>query len=240
MAWLWIILRWLFPNDPVRQSIEAARSRIQHLVDTVFTEEGLRALAGDPAERIYLEAILIDYEAALHLVIGGRACQIAKLRFSPRHREFYRPARAKSMIELLARLGDLVRMCGDIERLAQLRAAKLIRERDADPLAAHAPASLRSSRHHGIACDPASVHRRQQSGRQAESRADDEACSALQLQGRSRSAIVPGSRLSSGRASGDNAQTRTTTRGPPLPIVSPHPQAASQVLLRGRRRMTGA
>ncbi|MEZ6029138.1 MAG: hypothetical protein R3C46_05245 [Hyphomonadaceae bacterium] len=222
MAWLWIILRWLFPNDPVRQSIEAARSRIQHLVDTVFTEEGLRALAGDPAERIYLEAILLDYEAALHLVIGGRACQIAKLRFSPRHREFYRPSRAKSMIELLARLGDLVRMCGDIERLAQLRAAQLIRERDADPLAAHAPASFRSFR--------------QTPG----SRADGETCSVLQLQSCPRSAIVPGSRLSSGRAGGDNAQARTTTRGPPLPIVSPHPQAASQVLLRGRRRMTGA
>lgn len=215
MAWLWIILRWLFPNDPVRQSIEAARSRIQHLVDTVFTEEGLRALAGDPAERIYLEAILLDYEAALHLVIGGRACQIAKLRFSPRHREFYRPSRAKSMIELLARLGDLVRMCGDIERLAQLRAAKLIRERDADPLGAgglhgSADATLRAAAHH------------------------EAVGGASGLMVSSNLSLRDGLRPSNHEAVLTNL---ASSRGPPLPS---HPQAASQVLLRGRRRMTGA
>ena len=135
MRLLWIILRCLFPNDPVRQCIEAARERIALMVGVVFEEAQLAAFENDPHMRMHLEGLILDYEAGLHLVIGARACQIAGLRFTPHSRHFYVPSRAKTLIELLARIGDLVKMCDDIERLAQLRARQLLRECESARLA---------------------------------------------------------------------------------------------------------
>src|SRR5690606_19969011 len=102
--------------------------------DWAFREDIFEAFERSPAERLHLEAIIIDYEAALHLAIGGRACQIAGLSFMARDHDFHQPTRPKSLPELLARIGGLVAMCADIERLAQLRAQKLLRQREADPL----------------------------------------------------------------------------------------------------------
>ena len=143
MQLLWTLLRALFPKDPVRQCIEAARRRIRHLVETIETNEAQQALSNDPNFRIHLEAILLDYEASLHMAIGARACQIAKLKFKPQHRAFYRPTTPKTVAELMARLDALVLMLCDIERLAQLRAQQLTSERDADPLSLRASGLLR-------------------------------------------------------------------------------------------------
>src|SRR5690606_31667478 len=99
-----------------------------------------------------IEALIIDYEAALHMAIGARACQIAKIRFRMRPRSSYRPTHALNTEALLKRIRALVVMCNNIERLAQIRAERLKREHDADPLglAAHGStdAWLRHAAHH--------------------------------------------------------------------------------------------
>jgi hypothetical protein len=134
MQLLWIILRALFPADPVQQCIGAARHRIALMVSEVFSPQTLFLLEHDPQARLYIEALIIDYEAGLHMAVGARACQIAKMRFRFRPKAFYRPTRALSVAALLARIRALVTMCNNIERLAHIRAERLKRERDADPL----------------------------------------------------------------------------------------------------------
>jgi hypothetical protein len=134
MQLLWIILRALFPNDPVQRCIGAARHRIALMVSEVFSPQTLFLLEHDPQARLYIEALIIDYEAALHMAIGARACQIARMRFRFHAKAFYRPTRALSVEALLTRIRALVSMCNNIERLAQIRAERFKRERDADPL----------------------------------------------------------------------------------------------------------
>jgi hypothetical protein len=133
MHWLWIVLSCLFPRDPVRQCIEALREQVRQTAQEAF-DIGLHALESDAALRCTLEAIIIEYETTLHLVIAGRACRIAGLRFDPGERFFPEPTHPKSALELFARLNDLIKALDRIEHLAQLRAIKLTRERDADPL----------------------------------------------------------------------------------------------------------
>jgi len=138
MEWLWILLRYLFPLDPVRQCIEALRDRTAAMLALVFNDEALTDLASDPLARIDIEAVLIDYESTLRLTIAGRAHQIAGLRFHSAPRTFPRPTHARSLVALIRRIQILARDCADIERLAQLQAARLKRQRDADPLSAYA------------------------------------------------------------------------------------------------------
>jgi hypothetical protein len=133
MHWLWIVLSCLFPRDPMRQCIEALREQVRQTAREAF-ELGLHAIESDAALRCTLEAIIIEYETTLHLVIGARACQIAGLRFDPGERFFPDPTHPKSALELLARLNNLIKALDRLEHLAQLRAIKLRREREADPL----------------------------------------------------------------------------------------------------------
>jgi hypothetical protein len=134
MEWLWIILRYLFPHDRVRQGIEAVRRMVGDLALKALSDDSLDRFAHDPDSRRYLEAHIIAHEANVRAVIAARACQIAGVVFRPSWEEIHLPARAKSFIHVLARLNDLFEMCDDIERLARLRAVKLRRMRDADPL----------------------------------------------------------------------------------------------------------
>jgi hypothetical protein len=143
MQLLWIILRALFPTDPVQQCIGAARHRIALMASQVFSPQSLFLLEHDPQARLHIEALIIDYEAALHMAIGARACQIAKIRFRYHPKTFYRPTRALSLAALLKRIRALVTMLNNIERLAQIRAERLKRERDADPLGLGATSPLR-------------------------------------------------------------------------------------------------
>ena len=115
--------------------------------------ETLAALAEDDVYRAYVEAIAKDYEAIVHLAIAARACAIAGIRFRPAARPFQTPSRPQSLAHLIRRIHTLVALCDDIERLAQLRAMKLRRERDADPLGLAAASPLR------LRCRPASASR---------------------------------------------------------------------------------
>ena len=152
MEWLWIILRYLFPHDRVRQGIEAVRRMVGDLALKALSDDSLDRFAHDPDSRRYLEAHIIAHEANVRGIIAARACQIAGVVFRPSWEEIHLPARAKSFIHVLARLNDLFEMCDDIERLARLRAVKLRRMRDADPLGfvAHGStdAALRAAAHH--------------------------------------------------------------------------------------------
>ena len=134
MEWLWIILRYLFPLDPVRQCIAVLCDRVTAMLTLILNDDALDDLASDPEARIALEAALIDYEATLRLTISARAHQIAKLRFIPGKKAFHRPTRARSLVDLVKRIQILAKDCADLERLAQLQATRLKRERDADPL----------------------------------------------------------------------------------------------------------
>ena len=146
MEWLWIILRYLFPLDPVRQCIAALCDRVTAMLSIVLDDDALDELAADPEARIALEAALIDYEATLRLTISARAHQIAKLRFIPGKKAFHRPTRARSLVDLVKRIQILAKDCADIERLAQLQAIRLLSAREADPLSAITLApSLRAS-----------------------------------------------------------------------------------------------
>ena len=136
MEWLWIILRYLFPLDPVRQCIAALCDRVTAMLSIVLDEDALEDLAADPEARIALEAALVDYEATLRLTISARAHQIAKLRFIPGKKSFHRPTSARSLVDLVKRIQILAKDCADIERLARLQANRLKRKREADPLGA--------------------------------------------------------------------------------------------------------
>lgn len=152
MDWLWIILRYLFPLDPVRQCIAALCDRVTAMVQLILDDDALDELARNPDARIALEAALIDYEATLRLTIAARAHQIAKLRFIPGKKSFHRPTRARSLVDLVKRIQILAKDCAGIEHLAQLQAIRLKRAHDADPLglAAHGStdAALRAAAHH--------------------------------------------------------------------------------------------
>ena len=143
MEWFWIILRYLFPLDPVRQCIAALCDRVSVMLDIVLDDDARDELAADPGARSALEAALIDYEATLRLTVSARAHQIAKLRFVPGKKAFHRPTRARSLIDLIKRIRVLALGCTDIERLAQRHAVKLTRLRGADPLGLEAASPLR-------------------------------------------------------------------------------------------------
>jgi hypothetical protein len=184
------------------------------MASQVFSPQGLYLLEHDPRFRLHIEALIIDYEAALHTAIGARACQIAKMRFRYQHRASYRPTRALSVERLLARIRALVKLCNNIERLAQIRAERLKRERDADPLglAAHGStdAWLRHAAHH-------------------------EAVGVVSLSVGPEGLMVSSTR--SVRPSNHEAvltARATCPRGPPPTIVCNHPKPASQAHLRER------
>ncbi len=215
MQLLWTLLRALFPTDPVQQCIGAARHRIALMASEVFRPQTLFLLARDTQARLYIEALIIDYEAALHMAIGARACQIARMRFRFHPKNFYRPTRALNTAALLKRIRALVTMCNNIERLAQIRAERLRRERDADPLAFGAYGStdawLRHAAHH-----------------EAVSVASISTSASLGLMVSSTRSVRPSNHEAV------LAARATSARAPPVFHVQHHPQLASQSHLRER------
>ncbi len=138
MSWLWIILRYLFPGDPIRQVAEGLRHRALQLVHVSQDEATLAELLINPALRLHLEQLILDAEDSLRLWIAMRGCQIARIRPGlPHKRSTPRLTHAKSLPELLARIAALVIACTEMEARAQAHAEKLKRLRDADPLAAY-------------------------------------------------------------------------------------------------------
>jgi hypothetical protein len=210
MQLIWIILRALFPTDPVQQCIGAARHRIALMASEVFSPQSLFLLEHDPQARLYIEALIIDYEAALHMAIGARACQIARLRFRYLPKTFYRPTRALNTAALLKRIRALVTMCNNIERLALIRAERLKREHDADPLGLAAHGSTGAWLCHAAHQEAVGV--------------------AI-----AREALILSSARSARPSKDEGGLTaRTSARGPPPTIFPPPPKPASQAHLRGR------
>jgi hypothetical protein len=151
MTWLWIILRYLFPADPIRQGAEAIRYRVAELIHIAQDEAMLAELLASPALRLFLERVILDAEDTLRLWITMRACQIARIRLgAPWSAVTPHLTRAKDLPELLARIAALVAERDAMEKRAQSHAEKLKRMRDADPPAAHGStdAWLRHAAHH--------------------------------------------------------------------------------------------
>ena len=138
MTWLWIILRCLFPADPIRQCAQALRHRAEQLIHVANDPATLAALLIDPALRLQLEFLILDAEDCLRLWIAMRGCQIAKIRPKvPRHRATPHLTQPKSRTELLARIAAFIADCQAMEERAQAHAARLKQMRDSDPLAAY-------------------------------------------------------------------------------------------------------
>ncbi len=151
MSWLWLILRALFPGDPIRQVAEGLRHRALQLVHVSQDEATLAELLINPALRLHLEQLILDAEDSLRLWIAMRGCQIARIRPGlPHRRATPRLTRAKSLPELLARIAALVIACTEMEQRAQAHADRLKRLRNADPLGAYGStdAWLRHAAHH--------------------------------------------------------------------------------------------
>ena len=132
MSWLWIMLRYLFPGDPIRQGAEAIRQREVQLVDIANDDNWLQELLTDPAIRLQIELIILDAEDTLRLWIAMRGCQIARIRPGmPHERATPYLTRAKDLPELLARIYELLEACEKMEQRAQAHADRLKRLRDA-------------------------------------------------------------------------------------------------------------
>ena len=109
-------------------------------------------LFDNPAARARVEGMLADAEHCLDIAIGLRACELLGLPAIPEPRPGLRQ-RARihtppSLLRLAARLDRLIDRHNAIERLAQLRAQRLRREREAAPVlleADHRPPALPAS-----------------------------------------------------------------------------------------------
>jgi hypothetical protein len=155
MTWLWILLRCLFPADPIRQTAEAMRHRVAQLIHISQDKTQLAELLVTPALRLHLEQLILDAEDCLRLWIAMRGHQIARIRPRlPRDRATPNLTHAKDLFHLLARIAALADDCDHMEQRAQAHADRLTRLRDADPLAAHGSpdtwngAWLRHAAHH--------------------------------------------------------------------------------------------
>jgi hypothetical protein len=135
MQLIWIILRSLFPRDPLRQGAEVLRQRVAQLAHVAQDPATLRQLFFDPALRLQLELLILDVEDCLRLWIAMRGCQIAKVRpKSPRRRCTPHLTHARDLRDLITRIHALAAMFARREKLARAHAAKLKHLRDANPL----------------------------------------------------------------------------------------------------------
>jgi hypothetical protein len=142
MQLIWIILRSLFPRDPLRQGAEVLRQRVAQLAHIAQDPATLRQLFFDPALRLQLELLILDVEDCLRLWIAMRGCQIAKVRpKSPRRRCTPHLTHARDARDLITRIVALAAMFAKREKLARAHASKLKQLRDAHPLGVREPIS---------------------------------------------------------------------------------------------------
>jgi hypothetical protein len=140
MTLLAIILRILFPHDPVRRIIEHTRDLLARLVHAITDERWIEWLTTNPDHPDTIarfETWIDDLEAGIDLVIYLRARQLLGLPVlkwtKPRINLFQR-RRSRSFDELLWRVELAAYRFSQIERLARLRAPRLKRLLEADPL----------------------------------------------------------------------------------------------------------
>jgi hypothetical protein len=135
-----IIFLILFPHDPVRRMIEHTRFWIMGLIDSITRDGCAERMAADPHDPegfLLLERWIDDIEAITDWAIHLRARQILGLIFygwPPPTPSPLQNCRARSVEELLWRFERAVDRFAQIERLALLRAPRLRRMLEADPL----------------------------------------------------------------------------------------------------------
>ena len=109
-------------------------------------------LLDNPDARVSFESKLVDAERCLEFAIGWRVREILGLPRPATTRMgiggFHRLHSPTSLVHLAARLDRLVERHNDIERLAQLRAARIKRQMDSAPVlleADHRPKAIQPS-----------------------------------------------------------------------------------------------
>jgi hypothetical protein len=157
-AFFLLLLRILFPLNPVRQLSEIVREYICLLIDAFDDGDDFEALANDPERLALLEGHIDVTEEEIHAIIGMRAREIAGLRYIrtrgcgigvPRRR-------ARDIATVMRRFQRLLTLFYDIERLATIRAKRFRREVDRNPLGVEVPHPITAP----TLCVDADTHRR--------------------------------------------------------------------------------
>jgi hypothetical protein len=132
---LLILLRILFPLDPVVRSRELMRNWLDMVMSWVADPEELEAYAYWSEDRAKLESCICFLEYAMQVLLHDRARQMLGQRYvhvplqdKPHIRH------PKSLNQLLKRLAQLARDFHNLDALAARRADRIKRERDSDPL----------------------------------------------------------------------------------------------------------
>jgi len=130
-----VLLRILFPLNPVRRLWEVTRDYLSELMDRLEDPDGFADLVHDPHACADLEAHIAVAEQGIHLLIHERARQILGLPFEYTPRSpVYPRHRAKPLRQVIARFSRAAALFQDIERLAQRRAARMRHEMEQNPL----------------------------------------------------------------------------------------------------------
>ena len=130
-----VLLRILFPLDPVARLREVTRDYIHWLVACLEDPQKLDDFLNTPEACAGVEAHVIVIEHGVQLLITERARQIAGLPFI--YTERMKPPhlhRAKPPRKILARLSRAAALFHDLERLARRRAQRMQRDRANSPL----------------------------------------------------------------------------------------------------------
>jgi hypothetical protein len=132
---LLILLRILFPLDPVARTRELMRNWLGMVMSWVADPEELEAYAYWSEDRARLESCICFLEYAMQVLLHDRASQMLGQRYvhiplqdKPHIRH------PKSLNQLLKRLGQLARNFHNLDALAARRADRMRRDRDSDPL----------------------------------------------------------------------------------------------------------
>ena len=140
-----VLLRILFPLDPVARLREVTRDYISQIMGWLDDPLDVAEIARRPDWLEILEAHIIVAENGVELLITERARQLAGLpfiytqRMTPPHLR-----KVKSLSRLLKRLTHLARLFHNLERLAARRAQRLKREHSERPLRLAPPAQSTS------------------------------------------------------------------------------------------------
>ena len=132
---LLVLLRILFPLDPVARMIEGTRFYFRNIIACLERPEDVAELKAHPLARAELEAWIAAGEHGINLLIHDRARQILGLPYvyTPRIRP-PEHTRIRPLGEITARLSRALALFSRIEQLAQRRAERMRRERDENPL----------------------------------------------------------------------------------------------------------
>jgi hypothetical protein len=132
---LLILLRILFPLDPVARTRELMRSWLGMVISWAADPEELEAYAYWSEDRARLESCICFLEYAMQALLHDRAQQMLGQRYvhvplqdKPHIRH------PKSLNQLLKRLGQLARDFHNLDALAAKRANRMRRDRDSNPL----------------------------------------------------------------------------------------------------------